>query len=463
MPEQDSIFTIVQRNAIEKLTFTQLKSTNLHIQQEVLKKGAVIEAHRQQIPVDKDTVMVFADDAPLFNWSHPCRYLLFDATTAEIYREVHAQFPPYLVSTPKNFRGFHLPVTATSLTIQPFTPIFRCPIRFPVGARYAILFSGASNNRHTNDVEFLYRTLRDHYGFVDANIYVLNYDGTHGYNAYGSVPGTTWPGDNTPYRMPVKGKGTKDALNAALDEVKGRLKKNDLLLIHINNHGGYDGPGKAYLCTYAGDDYYAAEFGAKLGTLPNYDTLMVMMEQCHSGGFNASILAHSTASKTTVASACVETANSIGGADFDPFARDWIAGMTGNDPYGHALAFNPDTDGNGRIYAEEAFAYADAVHDPYDTPTYSETSEAAGDTYLGQRYAWWWWYCPLVSKALQPYYTALALPEFHEKVHTVLEPRLLEIQTKLDLASDNLRKEVEPQIKQIVDTVFKSKGTGTAA
>jgi hypothetical protein len=460
MPE-DSIFSIVQRNALEELTFTQLRSSNLHIQAEVLKKGAVIEAHRQRIPVEKDSVMVFADDAPLFNWAHPCRYQLFDAGNGEMYAEVQAQFPPNLVTTPKSYRVFHQPVAATPAVIQYYPPLLRCPIRWPLGQRYAILFAGASNNRHTNDLEFLYRTLRDHYGFVDANIYVLNYDGTHGYNNYGSPPGTTWPGDGTAYRMPVKGKGTKADLDAAIDDVKKRLKKDDLLLIHTNNHGGYDGPGKAFLCTFSGADYYAADFGAKLATLPKYDTLMVMMEQCHSGGFNTPVITNSTAAKTTIASACVETANSIGGADFDPFARDWIAAMTGNNPYGLALAFNPDTDGNGRIYAEEAFAYADAVHDPYDTPVYSETSEAAGDTYLGQRYTWWWWYCPLVSKALLPYYTAMPLPEFYEKVHAYVEPRLIEVQNKLDQASLELRKELEPQINQIITSVFgKTKGAG---
>ena len=47
--------------------------------------------------------------------------------------------------------------------------------------------------------------------------------------------------------MPVKGKGTKADLDAVFDDVKKRLKKDDLLLVHTNNHGGYDGPGKAFL------------------------------------------------------------------------------------------------------------------------------------------------------------------------------------------------------------------------
>jgi len=75
------------------------------------------------------------------------------------------------------------------------------------------------------------------------------------------------------------------------------------------------------LCTYSGADYYASDFGAKLAELPKFLHLVVMMEQCHSGGFNQPILDNSPATHTSVASACLEPNNSIGGAHFDPFAR----------------------------------------------------------------------------------------------------------------------------------------------
>ena len=52
------------------------------------------------------------------------------------------------------------------------------------------------------------------------------------------------------------------------------------------------------------------------------------------------------------------------------------------------------------------------------------------------------------------------MPEFYEKVHAVLEPRLLDVQNKLDQASLNLRKEVEPQIKEIVTAAFTDKAAG---
>ncbi len=431
-PVSRRLLVNIKSGVVSGLSWRAARSTNLYLESSILEKGKDIFAYKQRIPIERDTVMVFADDAPQYNWSHPCRYLLHDAQTGEFYREVKAQFPPYMLADPpKTYQAFHQPVRIVDTGLYyPVLPRLRCPIRWPKGQRYAVLFSGASNNRHTNDLEFLYRTLRDIYGFPAANIYALNYDGSINYNG-GPKPVTSWPGDSTAYRMSLQGQGTKADLDSVLDTLKTKLKSNDLLLIHTNNHGGHNGT-ESYLCTYSGADYLASDFANKLGTLPKFECLMVMMEQCHSGGFNAPILAKSTATYTSVSSACEELMSSIGGADFDPFARDWISAMDGNTPYGGALASNPDTDGSGKVSAKEAHNYADSVKDPFDTPVYNESSVAAGNYYLGQRY-WYIWpiYCRLLVEILYPYYLRKPIPEFYEMLHEKLIPNLREVEEKL--------------------------------
>ena len=454
----ENILRKVQDHAVSRLVLSNLRSTNLHIEREELPQGRVIAAHepRKGIRLRRNTIMVFADDAPMFNWSHPCRYLLYDAKTGEPYDEVHDEFPPYLVNTPKSFVGFHLPVRIDGIEqLWPIRPPLRCPYKFPTGQRYAILYSGASNNRHTNDLEFLYRTLRHQYGFKAANIICLNYDGTLNYNG-APHPVGNWPGDNTPYQMPVNGPGTKAALDNALDTIKAKLKPDDFLLIHTNNHGGWNGPGQAYLCTYSGPAYFAADFGAKLATLPPHYCLMAMYEQCHSGGFNAPTIANSKATYTTVASACLEANNSIGGATFDPFARDWIAAMAGHIPSGGALAFDPDVSHNGRVSAHEAFDYANAVHDPYDTPVYSQNLAAAGDTFLAQRYTWWWWWwCPLIFKLAEPVYIKKPIPEFYVQWNEKLGPQLAPLADELERIDVAQRKDVEAKLKKVVEAALR--------
>lgn len=443
----------VQDNAFQRVARCAMKTTNLYIHREVLPRDHVINAQHQKIRLKENTLMVFADDAPLLNWAHPCRYLLYKADSGELYDEVPATFPPHLVDPPSAFQLYHeqVPVVRVKDTWhirREFYPIYA----FPTGSRYAVLFSGASNNRHTNDLEFLYRTLIDIYHFRPKNIYVLNYDGTIDYSGT-PKPVANWPGDNTPYRMPINGKGTKADLEGVFNELKTRLKKNDFLLIHTNNHGGYSGASEAYLCTYSGPSYFANEFANKVGELPKFSCLMAMMEQCHSGGFNAPIISKSTASSTSVASACVATANSRGGSQFDPFARDWISGMAGANPYGAALVSDPDLNNNGRVTAREAFDYADSIHDPYDTPVLSEAG-SGGMCNLGTRWGrpWYW---PIIAEALDPYWRRPGPdpgPEFHLRVEQELIPRLERagIETEMDKRLQELQRDLEPRIKDIV-------------
>jgi hypothetical protein len=180
-----------------------------------------------------------------------------------------------------------------------------------------------------------------------------------------------------------------------------------------------------------------------------------MMEQCHAGGFNAPILAKSTASATSVATAATEPNVSWGSADghWDCFARDWIAAQLGHDPYGAALACNADADGDGRIQAEEAYGYANAVHYSGDTPNYSEDSEAGGDIWLGQQYLVWWWWCRLIMPKLEPHYIHWPIPEFYERLHK-LQPELADLEKTMDLASEQLRGEIEPSLEKLIASAF---------
>lgn len=358
----------------------RVRHSNYYLQEDVFTRGKRLPVPRQSVQVTRPTLMAFADDAPLFNWAHSCRYLLHDAETGELYQEIPARFPPYAAErdTPRTFRAFHQSIATAVARPYRIRPDLVLRPRF-AGTRYAVLFSGMSNNRHTNDLEFLYRTLRDVYQVPAGNIYVLNHNGTVNYDG-DPHPVANWPGDNTPYRMPVHGKGSKADLLGVLNELKKKLQPQDSLLIHTNNHGGHNGTESDLCCFPNWDSLGVKAFTDKLAELPKYNCLMVMMEQCHSGGFNQSVISKSTADHTSIASACEEPNNSIGGAEFDPFARDWIAAMTGADPYGHALDHNPDVNGSGRVSATEAFDYANSIHHPDDTPVFHSASGGSSCT-----------------------------------------------------------------------------------
>ncbi len=361
-------------------TDVKFDAVHVDIHTEGLPRGQqMVQGLNKSYELSRPTVVVLADLMPHYNWGHPCEHHLYDSETGEHYDTQKSQFPPNAwFHAPQEFQSLHAPMTLPGGAMADFpkiVPHLNGPISNAPGKRYAILFSGMSNNRHLNDLEFLYRTLLDIYHFDAANIIVLNYDGTVNYSG-SPQPVVHWPGDNTAYRIKVNGQGSNTAFAQALDTIKGKLQSGDLLLIHSNNHGGgQPSDPQAWLCCYPNwASYTASDFGTKLHTLPAFHSLIVMMEQCHSGGFQDATLNNSTATNTSFSAACTYDSNSMGGADYDPYARDWIAGVTGHNPNGAALSKPVPVPAS----AKDAFNYALAVKVSGDSPVYGDKPANVG-------------------------------------------------------------------------------------
>jgi len=170
----------------------------------------------------------------------------------------------------------------------------------------------------------------------------------------------------------------------ALAAIGQKLMPSDSLLIHTSNHGRrINDSTEAAISTYEGSTSQgneiwgtcgATEFANALSGMQPFAQLMVMMEQCCSGGFKQAILSASTANRTSFASAVGPYTESKAGEYFDSFAEDWIAAMAGTYANGRALDHAADTDQNGRVSAREAFDYALSVVDPVDSPLFDETN-----------------------------------------------------------------------------------------
>ncbi|MFW9866512.1 MAG: C13 family peptidase [Candidatus Thorarchaeota archaeon] len=357
-----------------------LQTVNLYLYtDEISLDQKITIGFEKEVIAREKTGMVFVDLKPEYNWAHPCKYYLYSLNSNTVIDKIDAEFPPPdFYSKYNNYEPFHQPVQFKNIIEDRAIKAKKIPflsniIRNAPGNRYAILFSGMSNNRHTNDLEFLYRTLTVTYGFDESNIYVLNYDGEINYQG-ASDPIGNWPGDNTPYQMSVYGPGSRAALDNVFDILKSKLENDDLLLIHTNNHGG-----SSYLCCYPDwDRYFTSDYVSKLSSLPQFNSLIVMMEQCHSGVFSDPTIYSSPASKTHFAAACEADKSSIGGANFDPFAYDWIAAITGHYADGSSLNLIADINADNRISAKEAFEYAYADKDDFDTPNSADSPSGCG-------------------------------------------------------------------------------------
>jgi len=169
------------------------------------------------------------------------------------------------------------------------------------------------------------------------------------------------------------------------------------------------------------------------------------------------VIESSTAERTTFAAACTEGKNSIGGADFDPFARDWIAAFAGADPYGVALVSDPDYDSSGKISAREAFAYADDVHHSYDSPVYSAYGADAGDQHLHQKWRYLLVFREFVLQELRLLRNELADPiKYRQAMRTKVLPALTELDDELAVKSPE-PEEAQKMISRTIRPVVKEK------
>ena len=180
--------------------------------------------------------------------------------------------------------------------------------------KYAVLFSGGVNDnnnhiRYWNDLKFMYSTLVNKYNFDPANITVLYADGT--------------AKDSD---MSVNNSATQTNLEAAFNNLKEISTSNDLIFFFTTNHGGgfwkanahpywwggrYDADGdkgneglsESYYNYDAngdgdktdtfswdeeldawGGDIYDDAFADIFNETLHYSHLIVVMEQCFSGG-----------------------------------------------------------------------------------------------------------------------------------------------------------------------------------
>jgi len=249
---EPTILEQIKRHALGRLSATQAQQSNLSVNRRIFEAGEQIGPPTQRITVDEPTLVVFADDAPLANWGHPCRYLLYNPADGSFRGEIHARLPSGALEP------FFQPVQLSPPAVPPTLPQlrwptpWRCPVIIPDGNRYALLFAGFTMGRHLNDLEFCYRTLVNVYAVPPENIIVLSFDGTLSTVAYswsGTVPPpAVWPGDGTPFQIVINGQGTLQGLQDAFAQLATLLAPNDLLFIHTNNHGDTDATGAFLGC-----------------------------------------------------------------------------------------------------------------------------------------------------------------------------------------------------------------------
>jgi len=267
---------------------------------------------------------------------------------------------------------------------------------FPFKTKYAILYSGGLNivnahRRYWNDLQFMYFTLKNKYGYTDENIIVIYKNGS--------------PEDLS---MPVDYAATTNGLRNAIDFLKSKITFKDDLFVFVTNHGaGYHrGAGHQGIATAgnrggtadANSDeidaqmidenifYYGQsnnnllddDFGSMLNELER-KRMIAVMEPCFSGG----LLHDLRGVKSVVISASDEFQFSYAGASsngvsYDMFSYYFTEALNQANPSGVALATNPDTNGDNKVSILEAFLYAKSKDTANETPMLEDTGDGVG-------------------------------------------------------------------------------------
>lgn len=397
--------------AVGQLSPRQRATSILYFDPRVIEPNTRLGPAFQRFTVRRPSVLIFQDDDPVANFGHPCAYLLFDAESGEPLHQVAANFPPYPLEEPENLQVYYQPparderppgaaqmqVKFRKSTGEYAEPETGCEPEVggdpttpgtPPGAvarrRFAILFAGLAGKRHLNDLELSYRILTEKFGYDPNNIRVIFHDGmTDGPLFLEDGALRNWPGSvqNAQFQIKVNAKGTREKLHDALVEIGTLIGENDSLFIHTEGHGGHELGGlnpTTFLAGYSlvedNAQYFASDLQSDLASFPRqFESLLVLMNQCYAGGFIDSALAGSRARNTYVA--CAAGAAQLayaqeGDSRWNDFSLDWLQAemkkLIGDSS--QPLPNPPQTNPDGTVSALGAFLYAGQHSEGNDSP-----------------------------------------------------------------------------------------------
>ncbi len=327
------------------------------------------------------------DEAPFAYGMHPCRCISVNRETGEMKMK-HFSVPlsPWigwqLISGPDSMQAASSPLLSPAIkSLRNSTPKTSASQDFE---NYAIILNGGKDSQ-TNiltaweDCAFLYTTLIHVYGYRPENVHILISDGTNpnedmfdgmGFNF---ETGESFPRfRNTSTDLDGDGKAdtrysaTKANLTQVFNTLAQQIGADDNLFVFIANHGNVING--EYFCTLWHDSLSARELANELDKI-HAETIAVLMQPCHSGGFIPYIKGENRVIMTAcTAEGVSHPSQSVLGA-WSEFSNLWTEAMAGMTRKGHPV--DADSDKDGVVSMEEAFLYAKELDREQESPQYN--------------------------------------------------------------------------------------------
>jgi hypothetical protein len=324
------------------------------------KAGARIASWRvpNKVIVDKESWFFFVDELPGANWEHKASYVIVNKNTGAV-KKVAAMTPPVEMLklkplNPRAITDMQILKRNVSLIRARLVPGI---LKILKRSKFAVLVSGgynASSNygRYWNDLQFIYKALKQKYHYTDFEIIVLYANGTHSPNA-------DFDGDG---KDDVDYAATKANLAKAINQVALHITKNGKFFFYATNHGGDDPGAHNSNLTLWGESIKDSDFAALTKKIKCANAIYVF-EQCFSGGMMNDLLKAQTYPCSNPG-VCVMTAarhdepswSCDTEGQYDEYVYHWTSAVFGKTPTGTPV--NADTNGDGAISMSEAHKYA---------------------------------------------------------------------------------------------------------
>ena len=310
-------------------------------------------------PIDRDVFVVFVNDSPKLGWDHACRYLLFEQTAGGVQQveERKATQPP--LEAIGGFNGTFTPLSirrpffsrlndailnwfesATAscdvATACEFDTIPNSSLGFVVDPTkaHALLFSGMSEPRHINHLEYTHRVLTKSLGFRAANIRVCNYNGNVAASGTLLPPNNCGTGDYT--IQPAGREGSKQRLITEIADLANvpvlTGQDQDVLYLQVDGHGSADAGGSFLRCwdgSAQGTKFYQSDLVNELNRLSRFKLIIVVMHQCSAGGFQICATSPQVNSRVFASSSGPAASDlTSGSTKYTFFTRKWLQGLS---------------------------------------------------------------------------------------------------------------------------------------
>jgi len=269
--------------------------------------------------------------------------------------------------------------------VGPVEPV--TPVQPADGKKVAVLISGGGNkgsnyDRYWNDLSFMYRTLKEQYGYSDENIHVVYADGSdtsHDQKITASGQYADSPQDLDGNGSPdIDRAATRQDLAALFDDLRGELTERDQLFVFTTNHGSQDPEetDHAVLVLYYNEHVTDADFAQMVSGL-NVRTGIFFFEQCFSGGMIAEL-----EQRNHIVMSAADWDEYSWGCDtegaYNELAYHFVSALRGRTPTGESV--NADANGDGIVSIREAFDYAKRMDSQSEEhPQYFEGTSGAGE------------------------------------------------------------------------------------